>query len=102
MLFAELTDLLNLLRETLLESLRDLGVASGVGDLASLGVGASVVNGVGKLVLDALGCLVLNSAGNRGRSGVRGALALLVGETVGDVGRHDVVFCLGFVLKYLD
>ena len=49
--------LLNALRETLLQSLGDDAVASGVRHLASLLVGAGVVEGVGDLLLDVLGDL---------------------------------------------
>ena len=44
--------LLDLLGETFLEELGDLGVTSGVGDLAGLLVAAGVVEGVGNLVLN--------------------------------------------------
>lgn len=57
------------------------------------------MDGVGELVLDALGCFVLDGAGDRGRGGVRGTLALLVGETVGNIGGHvEVVFVLSVVV----
>ena len=51
--------LLNRLGETLLESLGDNGVTSGVGDLAGLLVAACVVEGVGKLLLDSRGNLIV-------------------------------------------
>lgn len=50
-------NLLDLLRKALLQSLGDLGVASGVGDLASLLVGAGVVKSVGDLLFGGLGNL---------------------------------------------
>jgi hypothetical protein len=50
-------NLLDLLREALLQGLGDLGVAGGVRDLAGLGVAAGVVDGVGELVFDGLGGL---------------------------------------------
>jgi hypothetical protein len=47
-------------------------------------------------VLDALGSLVLDGAGDRAGCCVGSALALLVGETVGDRGgRHDDLVCVG-------
>lgn len=51
-------NLLDLLREALLQGLGDLGVASGVGDLAGLLVGAGVVKSVGDLLLGGLGDLI--------------------------------------------
>lgn len=51
-------NLLDLLRETLLQSLGDLGVAGSVRDLAGLVVGTGVVEGVRDLLLGALGDLV--------------------------------------------
>jgi hypothetical protein len=50
-------DLLKLLGGGLLDGLRDLAGASGVADLAGLGVRASVVNGVRKLVFELGGSL---------------------------------------------
>ena len=50
-------NLLDLLRETLLQRLRDDGAAGGVGDLAGLLVGAGVVKSVWDLVLDGAGDL---------------------------------------------
>ena len=54
-------DLLDLLRETLLQRLRNLGVAGGVGDFASLLVAVGVMQGVWNLVLDAAGNLLVVS-----------------------------------------
>lgn len=46
-------NLLNLLWQSLLQHLRDDGLAGGVRDLARLGVAAGIVDGVWELVLDA-------------------------------------------------
>jgi hypothetical protein len=50
-------NLLDLLRQALLQRFGDLGVAGGVADFACVRVAAGVVDGVGELVFDGLGSL---------------------------------------------